>query len=83
MKPMRCCHCGRRLASAAGMTERGPVGPVCAVKLGLPRELKARDLKQQAPARKGATRVRIRMVEKTAPMRDPHTLDWISEAATC
>lgn len=77
--PMRCCHCGRRLARAAGMTERGPVGPVCAVKLGLPREIKP-----MAPeCSKPAGRVRIRMVERPIHRNDPHTLDWIREAATC
>jgi hypothetical protein len=76
---MRCCHCGRRLARAAGMTERGPVGPVCAVKLGLPREIKP-----MAPERsKPAGRVRIRMVERPIHRNDPHTRDWIREAATC
>lgn len=34
---MRCCECGRRINKPAGQTERGPVGPVCAEKLGLPR----------------------------------------------
>jgi hypothetical protein len=80
MKPaMRCCHCGRRLARAAGMTERGPVGPVCAVKLGLPRELKPQPPERSKPAG------RIRMFERPRPLHphDPHTLDWIREAATC
>lgn len=75
---MRCCHCGRRIVKAAGMTERGPVGPICAQKLGLPRELKP-----QKPERKPAGRVRIRMVERPIHRDDPHTLDWIREAATC
>lgn len=77
--PMRCCHCGRRLARAAGVTERGPVGPVCAVKLGLPREIKPQPPERSKPA----GRVRIRMVERPIHRRDPHTLDWIREAATC
>lgn len=76
---MRCCHCGRRLARAAGMTDRGPVGPVCAVKLGLPREVKP-----QAPVRiKPAGRRTRRMVVPPLHRNDPHTLDWIREAATC
>ena len=76
---MRCCHCGRRLARAAGMTERGPVGPVCAVKLGLPREIKPQPPERSKPAK----RVRIRFVDCRENRRDPHTLDWIREAATC
>jgi len=73
---MRCCHCGRRLARAAGMTERGPVGPVCAVKLGLPREIKPQPPERSKPA----GRVRIRMVERPLHRADPHTMDWIREA---
>lgn len=76
---MRCCHCGRRLARAAGMTDRGPVGPVCAVKLGLPREVKPQKPERSKPA----GRVRIRMVDRPIHRNDPHTLDWIREAATC
>ena len=79
MKLMRCCHCGRRLARAAGMTERGPVGPICAQKLGLPREIKPQPPERSKPA----GRVRIRMVERPIHRNDPHTLDWIREAATC
>lgn len=79
--PMRCCHCGRRLARAAGMTERGPVGPVCAVKLGLPREIKPQPPERSKPA--GRVRIRIRMVERPIHRNDKHTLDWIGEAATC
>jgi len=32
---MNCAHCGRILTRAAAMSAAGPVGPVCAVKLGL------------------------------------------------
>jgi hypothetical protein len=71
---MRCCHCGRRLARAAGMTERGPVGPVCAVKLGLPREIKPQRKRTELPQQRSAS---------VPVLRDPHTLDWIREAATC
>jgi hypothetical protein len=57
------------------MTERGPVGPVCAVKLGLPREIKS-----MAPERsKPAGRVRIRFVDCRINTSDPYTLDWIRE----
>ena len=77
-RPMRCCHCGRRLARAAGMTDRGPVGPVCAVKLGLPQQIKpAAPERSKPPAR----RVRSRLVERPIHRADPHTLDWIREAA--
>ena len=76
---IRCCHCGRRLARAAGMTDRGPVGPVCALKLGLPQQIKP-----AAPERsKSAGRVRVRFVERHIHRADPHTLDWIRESATC
>ena len=37
MSTLRCCNCGRRLRRAAGVTDGGPVGPVCALRLGLPR----------------------------------------------
>jgi len=61
------------------MTDRGPVGPVCAVKLGLPQQIKP-----AAPERsKSAGRVRVRFVERPIHRADPHTLDWIREAATC
>ena len=33
---MRCAHCGRRIVRACGEIDAGPVGPVCARKLGLP-----------------------------------------------
>ena len=77
MKPMRCCHCGRRLAALSHPS--GAVGPVCAVKLGLPRELKPQPPERSKPAK----RVRIRFVDCRENRRDPHTLDWIREAATC
>ena len=32
---MHCAHCGRRIKRAAAESKAGPVGPVCAVTLGL------------------------------------------------
>ena len=55
------------------------MGPVCAVKLGLPRELKPQPPERSKPA----GRIRIRFVDCRENRRDPHTLDWIREAATC
>ena len=75
--PMRCCHCGRRIVKAAGMTERGPVGPICAQKLGLPREIKPQPPERSKPAK------RVRFVDCRINRSDPYTLDWIREAATC
>lgn len=36
---MICCRCGRRILKSAGDTDRGPLGPVCARRLGLPRRI--------------------------------------------
>jgi hypothetical protein len=36
---VRCSHCHRHIKRAAGMSSTGPVGPVCAERLGLPRVL--------------------------------------------
>ena len=69
MSPLRCCHCGRRLVRAAGMTDRGPVGPVCAVKLGLPREVPM--LRRDGLPRQRAVRVRLSVA---LPELDPRQL---------
>ena len=36
---MNCCHCGRRIKTSHGDTDSGPLGPVCARKLGMPRRV--------------------------------------------
>ena len=55
---MRCVCCGRHLRRAAGMTERGPVGPVCAVDLGLPRPVPR--LRKDGFPRAKSVRVKVR-----------------------
>ena len=70
---MNCCHCGRRIVKAAGETERGPVGPVCAVNLGLPRpvpKLRKDGMPRRKPVRAAA-----------APARDPRQLDLVEACA--
>ena len=52
MKPLHCTHCGRRIKEPAGWIERGPVGPTCALNLGLPRILAATLRKDGLPRAK-------------------------------
>lgn len=63
---MRCAHCGRRIKEPAGWLDKGPVGPVCAVKLGLPLEI-PRTLRRDGLPRAKPVRVRVRWV---APVVD-------------
>lgn len=53
MKPLHCAHCGRRIKEPAGWLDSGPVGPTCAVNLGLPRVLAATLRKDGLPRAKG------------------------------
>ncbi len=73
---MKCTHCGRRIAKPAGETERGPVGPVCAEKLGLPRPIKRlrKDGKPRAKPVRLFARIRAAAV-------DPAQVDWVQEMA--
>ena len=52
MNPLHCAHCGRRIKEPAGWIERGPVGPMCALNLGLPRILAATLRKDGLPRAK-------------------------------
>ena len=52
MTPMHCAHCGRRIKEPAGWIDSGPVGPTCAVNLGLPRILAATLRKDGLPRAK-------------------------------
>lgn len=52
MTPMHCAHCGRRIKEPAGWIDSGPVGPVCALNLGLPRILAATLRKDGLPRAK-------------------------------
>ena len=52
MNPLHCAHCGRRIKEPAGWIDSGPVGPVCAERLGLPRILAATLRKDGLPRAK-------------------------------
>lgn len=52
MKTLYCARCRQRIKRAAGWIESGPVGPVCAERLGLPREVKATLRKDGMPRAK-------------------------------
>lgn len=65
---MYCSHCNRRIAKAYAMTVQGPVGPVCAVNLGV------------AQLAKVGARVRMfdpRRLARSKHPEDLQTLDWI------
>lgn len=52
MTPLRCAWCGRGIKEPAGWIDSGPVGPVCALNLGLPRVLAATLRKDGLPLAK-------------------------------
>lgn len=70
---MNCCHCGRRIVKAAGETERGPVGPICAQNLGLPRPVPK--LRKDGMPRRKPVRV------QHAPARDERQMDLLEAMA--
>ena len=72
---MNCCHCGRRIVKAAGETERGPVGPICAQHLGLPRPV-PRLRKDGLPRRRP-----VRICTARTPSRDERQLELLEVAA--
>lgn len=65
---MYCSHCNRRIAKAYAMTVQGPVGPVCAVNLGVAQlaNVKAR-VRMFGPRRSG----------RSKQPEDSQTMDWI------
>ena len=70
MTAMRCCLCGRALASAAVLIGVLPVGPTCARKAGL-----------MPLARRNAGAVRLFSGRLAGRRADPRTLDLFEEGA--
>jgi hypothetical protein len=73
--PLVCVRCHQRIKKEAGRIDAGPVGPVCAQRLGLPRVLPQVLRKDGKPRAKSR---RVRFVEaRPVPARDPRQLDWV------